>query len=69
MDATIEVHLLKNHNEVYGAIITGTHQFYITLGDKPQQLDGEAPFANLWLLKEGKWKLSRVFSYNHHPAK
>lgn len=68
INATIEIHVLKNNEVVYGAIITGTHQFYLKLGDKHEQLDGEAPFANLWLLKDGKWKLSRVFSFNHHPA-
>ena len=67
--STQGLHLLKSADTVYGALITGEHEFYIIPTGKPERLDGHASFANLWLLKDGQWKLARVFSYDHGPAK
>ncbi|EDM35393.1 hypothetical protein PBAL39_13025 [Pedobacter sp. BAL39] len=69
LDSTIRIHLLKAKDTIYGAVISGTHQFYLTPTGKPERLDGQALFDNLWLLKGGQWKLARVFSYDHGPAK
>ncbi len=69
LDSTVKIHLLKSADTVYGALITGEHVFYLKPSGKPERLDGHALFANLWLLKEGKWKMSRVLSYDHGPAK
>ncbi|MBV7532876.1 nuclear transport factor 2 family protein [Chitinophaga sp. sic0106] len=66
--ATVKVFLLENNHEVYGALITGMHIFYVTEGAKPEYADGKARFEMLWLLKDGQWKVSRVFSYDHGPA-
>ncbi len=63
---TVSVFQLKDKNEVYGAIITGEHLFYI-VNDKTGKADGKAKFSHLWLLKEGQWKMHRVFSYDHGP--
>jgi hypothetical protein len=65
---TVKVYPMQNDNEIYGAIITGEHVFYITADGKPEYLDGDANFTHLWLLKNGEWKMARVLSYNHHPA-
>lgn len=52
----------------YGALLTGDHSFYVTENGK-EQLTGKAKFTHLWLLKDGQWKMSRVFSYDHAGAK
>ena len=61
---TVEVFPLKDKDSVYGAIITGEHIFYKS-GDPSEKAEGTAQFFHLWLLKDGKWKMHRVFSYNH----
>lgn len=66
---TIQIHLLRARDTVYGALITGEHVFYVKEENKNERLDGHALFANLWLLKNGKWLMSRVLSYDHGPAK
>ncbi|HEX8535255.1 MAG TPA: nuclear transport factor 2 family protein [Allosphingosinicella sp.] len=55
----------------HGAIEAGEHLFYERHGvDGQEQLAGRARFAQLWVLgKDGQWRLSRVFSYAHGPAK
>ena len=55
----------------YGAIETGDHIFFERKGvNGTEKLAGKAKFANLWVLEaDGKWRLSRVFSYAHGPAK
>ena len=64
---TVKVYPMQNGNEVYGAIISGEHNFYITEKGKPEYHSGTANFAQLWLLKNGDWKMARILSYNHHP--
>jgi hypothetical protein len=54
----------------HGAIEAGDHLFYERQGvDGPEKLVGRARFTQLWVLgPDGKWRLSRVFSYAHAPA-
>ncbi|MCW4467523.1 nuclear transport factor 2 family protein [Flavobacterium sp. MFBS3-15] len=54
--------------EGYGAILTGEHRFYVTENDK-EELTGQAKFTHVFLLKDGKWKIARILSYDHGPAK
>ncbi len=49
-----------------GAIISGEHRFYITEKGKEEYLTGIAKFTHLWVYRNGKWQMSRVFSYDHH---
>ena len=37
--------------------------FTLTQAGQKEKLDGIGRFANLWQLKDGEWKMSRVFSY------
>ena len=55
----------------HGAIEAGEHLFFERKGvDGPEKLAGRARFAQLWVLEsDGKWRLSRVLSYAHGPAK
>jgi transcriptional regulator of met regulon len=65
---TVKVYPMNKGDELYGAIITGEHVFYITQNNKPEFLDGAASFTHLWILINGKWKMKRILSYNHHNA-
>lgn len=65
---SIEVFPLHRSNVVYGAIISGSHVFYIKEGAKKEYLDGLAKFTHLWLLEDGAWKMTRILSYDHGPA-
>ena len=63
---TVKVYPMQNGDQVYGAIISGEHEFYLTEKGKPEFHSGTANFAQLWLLKNGSWKMARILSYNHH---
>jgi Domain of unknown function (DUF4440) len=65
---TVKVYPMKKGNEIYGAIITGEHVFYVSEKGKPESLDGDANFTQLWLLRNDTWKMARILSFNHHPA-
>ena len=57
---------MQNGNEIYGAIISGEHKFYITEKGKPEFQSGVANFTQLWQIKNGAWKMTRILSFNHH---
>jgi hypothetical protein len=65
---SVKVFSLRNGTEIYGAIISGDHLFYVTEPGKGEDLEGRATFTHLWLIKNGVAKMSRVLSFNHHPA-
>jgi hypothetical protein len=65
---TINVFPMKNGDSLYGAAISGEHLFYISDNGKPEILTGHARFMNLWLLKNGEWKMARILSYDHNPV-
>lgn len=60
---TLKIHYMKG----YGAIETGVHRF---LHPKTEAVNGtgEASFFTLWRYKDGEWKVTRAFSYDHHAA-
>jgi len=58
---TLEVYPLKG----YGAVEIGVHRF--THPGDPGNV-GEAKFVQLWQLKDGSWKLTRVISFDHNAA-
>ena len=49
-------------------LLVGEHRFYVNDVDKPEFLDGQARFDDLWEYADGHWRMSRVFSYSHGPA-
>ncbi|KGO84395.1 nuclear transport factor 2 family protein [Flavobacterium beibuense] len=51
----------------YGAILSGDHEFYI-VENGVERKTGTAKFTHLWILENGKWKMSRILSYEHKPA-
>ncbi len=65
---TVNVYPLQKSNTIYGAVITGSHVFYIWEKGKKEFLDGKARFTHLWLLHDNKWKMTRILSFDHGPA-
>ena len=59
VEGTLQVYSIDN----YGALAVGEHRFYLTQAGQKEKLDGIGHFANLWQLKDGEWRMSRVFSY------
>lgn len=68
VDGTVHAFPLRNQSVVYGAVLSGEHRFYVLERGKPERLDGQARFVNLWLLRDGAWRMARVLSYDHGPA-
>ena len=61
---TIRVFPMQDKGKVYGAVMTGDHQFYNS--NKGVETQGSrARFTHMLLLNEGVWKMSRVLSYDH----
>lgn len=58
---TLEVYPIKD----YGAVEIGTHRFHHP-GHEQTEPVGEAKFVQLWQNKNGSWKMTRVFSIDHH---
>lgn len=52
----------------YGAMEAGEHLFFERKGDGPEKLVGRARFAMVWKLEGQTWKMSRILSFDHHPA-
>ena len=65
---TVKVFSLEKNGAIYGAVLSGEHYFYVNDKGKPEYRDGMAKFFHVWLLKDGKWKMARVVSYDHHDA-
>jgi len=63
---TVKVFPMHNGDQLYGAIISGEHAFYMTEKGKPEFQSGAASFTQLWQLENGVWKMTRILSYNHH---
>jgi ketosteroid isomerase-like protein len=64
VENSLEIYPLNN----YGAIQMGVHRFYI-LSDGKEQLAEVAKFTHVWKKENGAWRLARVLSYDHKPAK
>lgn len=60
---TLEVYPMNG----YGALEIGTHLFRHPGREKEDGV-GQGKFVMLWQNKEGKWQLTRIFSFDHHSA-
>jgi hypothetical protein len=68
-EQSLEVFAMYDNNVLYGAIQTGTHNFYIREAGKDDVLTGKARFIHLYLLENGKWLLKEVLSFEHQEAR
>lgn len=61
---TLEVYPMDN----YGAIEIGVHRFHHP--NDPKEQDGEGKFIHLWKYDKPTrtWKVTRVYSFDHHTA-
>ncbi|MEI6264354.1 MAG: nuclear transport factor 2 family protein [Sphingobacteriia bacterium] len=64
-EQSLEVFPMYNDNVLYGAVQTGTHSFFIREKNKADFLTSKAKFIHLYLLKDGKWILKEVISFDH----
>lgn len=60
---SLEVYPLQG----YGAVEIGVHRFRHTL--EGGQISGEAKFIQVWQKNSDGWKLTRVISFDHQPAR
>ncbi len=60
---TLQVYPIKG----YGAVEMGVHRFHHP-GHEDTEGVGEGRFIHLWQYKDSAWKITRVISYDHHPA-
>lgn len=65
IESSMEVFPLYNNGNLYGAIQSGEHQFYIREKNKEDVLGGKAKFTTVWTKKDGSWMMSDVLSYDH----
>jgi ketosteroid isomerase-like protein len=63
---SLEVYPMDN----YGALETGVHRFHHPGAEQTQPV-GEGKFIHLWQYNksDGTWKVTRIISFDHHPAK
>lgn len=66
-DQQVQTFLLNRGREVYGAIVTGRHEFTQAKDGGAAVPADQALFTMLWLRDGKDWKLSRVMSYEHKP--
>lgn len=59
--------LEAHHMKGYGALEIGVHRFHHPGHDDTEPL-GEGRFMHLWQYKNGAWKITRVFSFDHHAV-
>ncbi len=64
-EGTLKVFPLYAQGKLYGAVQTGTHEFYGEEADKPIYLTSTAQFSHVWILEDETWKLKRILSYDH----
>ncbi|OBW40249.1 Esterase EstB [Chryseobacterium sp. MOF25P] len=65
IENSLEVFPLYNNGELYGAIQSGEHQFFIREKNKEDVLGGQAKFTTVWTKKDSNWTMSDILSYNH----
>ena len=61
---TLEAYPMKG----YGALEMGVHRFRHP-GHEDTEGVGEGKFVHLWQYKDGAWRITRVYSFDHHAVK
>ena len=65
---TVRVYPMRDKGQLYGAVISGEHQFYNQPKGGAEVLAGTARFTHMLVLKDGVWKVARVLSFDHAQA-
>jgi CubicO group peptidase (beta-lactamase class C family) len=66
VENSLQVFPLYDNGKLYGAIQKGEHDFYIRESGKQDLWTSSAKFTHVWLIKDDKWILSEVLSFDHH---
>ncbi|MFO1253721.1 MAG: nuclear transport factor 2 family protein [Inhella sp.] len=67
LPGTLESHPLYANGELYGAVQTGRHAFFLRGADGRERPTSQARFVHTWLRVGGRWQLYRVLSFDHRP--
>ncbi len=62
---SMKIFPLYKKGQLYGAVQTGDHDFYIKDQNGALKLVETATFTTLWMKRGEDWKMSRALSYNH----
>ena len=65
---TLQIYPLEKNGSVYGAVVSGDHDFFISENGKAEFHSGRAKFTHLWMLGKNEWKMKRIISYDHRPS-
>lgn len=70
LEGSTELYALKDKSgAVYGVIQNGEHRFFEKEGGLPEKAGSTAKFTHLWRLENGRWILSRSYSFSHTMEK
>jgi len=67
LPGTLESHPLYANGELYGAVQSGRHAFFLRGPDGRERPTSQARFVHTWLRVDGRWRLYRVLSFDHRP--
>ncbi len=62
-EGTLRVYPMDN----YGALQFCDHTFHLQINDGTEKVVGQGKMTALWKRIDGRWKLTRVISYDHQP--
>lgn len=65
-ESSLEVFPLYNNGQLYGAVQSGVHHFYIRQPQKKDVHTSTAKFTHVWLWENENWLLKEVLSFDHH---
>ncbi|GAB3390411.1 nuclear transport factor 2 family protein [Massilia agri] len=65
---TVRFYPMREGDTVYGAMVVGEHRFYAKEGGKPEELVGRANYTHLMRLEGNRWRIARIFSFEHVDA-
>lgn len=65
---SLRIFPMRRDKEIYGALVMGQHDFFSTDSGKIVKRTVRSSFTHLMLLKDGAWKISRIYSYDHKMA-
>jgi ketosteroid isomerase-like protein len=60
---TLQFSPLRKDEQVYGAVVSGEHQFFADGTGKDESQAARVHFTELMLLKGAQWKVARILSY------
>ncbi len=64
-ESSLTVYPLFENGELYGAIQSGIHHFYIREKGKADRWTNIAKFTTVWIKEDGQWQMHDVLSYDH----